>query len=331
MSQCVEQPLEGAREPLLKKPVLYLFPAAMESMKAHVGLFETDFPPFSVQSVDLFRGVFSPTFALLQPSCTVPVLLMPNGKTFRDAEEILTFVHNAYPSKGELNLSSEVEASVKEFSDLVSSWDEIEFSFGNPYASRSRGLIEMSVVWRIRMGALRKNLRMYGQRYPALVSTYLKRINELEKQDFTWDLRVEKALESSRVLEQILDRAEEHLSKNQFLFGGIWTIADSMLVPVLHRITELGHGQRIERRINLTRYFVMVTGRPSFQLAIAPFDSSWMRRNFYKKLLIEILLRALPYVAILLVFVLIVVMAIAEHAHHITAGGHGPFVPPDSP
>eukprot|EP00188_Purpureofilum_apyrenoidigerum_P005841 Plantae.Rhodophyta-Purpureofilum_apyrenoidigerum.ctg8082.p1 GENE.Plantae.Rhodophyta-Purpureofilum_apyrenoidigerum.ctg8082~~Plantae.Rhodophyta-Purpureofilum_apyrenoidigerum.ctg8082.p1 ORF type:complete len:370 (-),score=51.64 Plantae.Rhodophyta-Purpureofilum_apyrenoidigerum.ctg8082:152-1261(-) len=317
---------------LLGEAVLYLFPAAVESMKANLALQESTFNRFKVEVVDVFRGIYGPEFARMQPSCTVPLLKLADGKLLRNADEIVRFAQEFHPPYTSDDDEEDPSPGViKAFCDRISSWDEMHFSFGNPYASSRRGLIETSAVRRMRLDTLRKNFRRYAVDDRNLANIYLPHINQLTRKDMSWEERVHLAQRSSLQLDEILDSAEELLKSNQFLFGRDWTTADSMLVPVLHRVKELGHVNRFKRRPNLSRYFLMISGRPSFQRAVAPFNHEWMRKNYYSQLLASLILRAIPYVLILLVLLLILVTAYYDNLYHLSLGGHEPVIPNQAP
>lgn len=312
---------------LLPSITLYVFPSSLESMKATLAVRESALSNVRIDVVDMYREVYTPRFIQLQPSCTVPVLVMPDGRVLRSSAEIVHFAHNSYPMYSHLGQEDNQEL-IREFCDLVALWDESNFSLGNPFASSREALIESSVVKRIRLGAVRRNLMQYGRTDPGLAKKYLQLIEQLQKQDTKWEKRVEITLLSAKTLEKILNRAEELLAKNQFLFGRNWTAADSMLVPVLHRTIEFGHTGDIKRRVNLLRYFTMVSGRPSFQKSMAPYNYKWMRRNLYVKFLFALLLQAIPYILIVLVCLLIVIYALHDNLVHLNLGGHVPVDPP---
>jgi len=318
------------RQELLSGATLYLFPAAMESMKANLALRESTFRRFRIEVVDVFKGIYAPEFARMQPSCTVPLLKLPDGRLLKNADEIVHFVHEFYP----LYTSDDDEedpTAIKDFCDRVSEWDELQFSFGNPYTSSRQGLIETSAVRHIRLDTLRKNFRRHAVEDRNLASIYLPHIDQLTKQDIKQEERLQMAQKSSLQLEEILKEAERLLQTNQFLFGRDWSAADSMLVPVLHRVKELGHIKRLKRRPNLSRYFLMVSGRPSFQKAVAPYNHDWMRKNYYGQLLASLILRAVPYILILLVLLLILVTAYYDNLYHLSLDGHEPVIPNPAP
>lgn len=82
----------------------------------------------------------------------------------------------------------------------------------------------------------------------------------------------------------ILDEAESQLENTKYLSGEEFTLADSMFIPLLVRVSLLDLGEEyINTRPKVLEYYKMVKKRPSYKVVIGKYFDGWRKyHTLYK-------------------------------------------------
>lgn len=113
--------------------------------------------------------------------------------------------------------------------------------------------------------------------FPDLASMYHIKLREAyETED---KLKNQDAVKQSEdELCAILDEAELQLEKTMYLAGEEFTLADSMFIPLLVRLSLLElEEQYINTRPNVLAYYNMVKKRPSYKIVIGKYFDGWRK------------------------------------------------------
>ncbi|KAF2291332.1 hypothetical protein GH714_022939 [Hevea brasiliensis] len=117
---------------------------------------------------------------------------------------------------------------------------------------------------------------------PDLASAYHRKLKEAyETEDKLKNPEVLKR--SKEHLIRLLEEVETKLSETSYLGGEEFSMADTMLIPVLARLVLLNlEDEYISSRPNIAEYWIMVQQRPSYKKVIGKYFNGWRR---YKTLI----------------------------------------------
>lgn len=100
--------------------------------------------------------------------------------------------------------------------------------------------------------------------------------------------------ESEEKLIRLLDDAEMQLEETRYIAGDEFTLADTMFVPVLVRITLLNlEEEYINCRPKVMEYYQLVKHRNSYKVVIGKYFSGWRKHRTILKTLCFICIRSL--------------------------------------
>ncbi|KAH7433034.1 hypothetical protein KP509_07G051300 [Ceratopteris richardii] len=72
--------------------------------------------------------------------------------------------------------------------------------------------------------------------------------------------------ESLAKLEKVLDIYEDHLSKNEYLAGNFFSLADLSHIPFTHYLVNVAKkGEAITSRKHVNAWWLKISSRPSWQ------------------------------------------------------------------
>ena len=99
--------------------------------------------------------------------------------------------------------------------------------------------------------------------------------------------------QSEEELVRLLDDAEMQLHETLYLAGEEFTLADSMFVPVLVRITLLNlEKEYISCRPKIAEYYELVKQRSSYRMVIGKYFSGWRKYRTLAKTVFFLCLRS---------------------------------------
>lgn len=99
---------------------------------------------------------------------------------------------------------------------------------------------------------------------------------------------------SAEELAELLDGAEMQLNETKYLAGDEYTMADSMFIPVLARISLLNlEKEYITCRPKIAEYYNLVKHRPSYKVVIGKYFLGWRKHRTLMKTLFFLGIRSM--------------------------------------
>lgn len=250
---------------------LYHHPYSLDSLKVRLALEEKGIDYTSYHVNPLTGKNMDSKFFRMNPSAKLPVFQNGAHIIFETIAVIQYIDRVAVASSGNNNASVD-RTEVMEWMQKIQGWSSKIFTLA--HTPEKYRLFVSKFMRRVVIARMAES--------PDLASDYHLKLKDAYKtEDKLRDPVVLK--ESEEQLDRLLDEVEMQLHETQYLAGEDFTMADSMLVPVLARIALLNlEDEYINCRPKTAEYWKVVKLRPSYRAVIGKYFSGWRK---YKTLL----------------------------------------------
>ncbi|KAI0496118.1 hypothetical protein KFK09_022425 [Dendrobium nobile] len=259
---------------------LYHHPYSLDSQKVRLVLEEKGIDYTSYHVNPLTGKHMDSSFFRMNPSSKLPVL--QNGShIIYQVMDIIQYIERVTVSLngGESSISNEVMLWMQQIED----WNPKIFTLSHiPDKYR---LFVSKFVRRVAIA------RMADA--PDLASIYHAKLREAyETEDKLMDPDLVK--QSEQKLNKLLDEAETQLNETKYIAGEDFTLADSMFIPILSRLTLLNlEKEYIIGRPRLAEYYDMVKHRSSYKIVIGRYFSGWRKYRTLLKTICFLCIRSM--------------------------------------
>ncbi|XP_078172002.1 glutathione S-transferase family protein [Carex rostrata] len=243
---------------------LYHHPYSMDSQKVRLVLEEKSIDYTSYHVNPLTGKNMNASFFRMNPSAKLPVFQNGSHILFR-AIDIVQYIDRLTASLS--GQAASVSTETAEWIQKIENWDPKIFTLAHT-PPKYRNFISKFI---------RRVIIARMSEFPDLASMYHIKLREAyETED---KLKNQDAVKQSEdELCAILDEAELQLEKTMYLAGEEFTLADSMFIPVLVRLSLLKlEEQYINTRPNVLVYYNMVKKRPSYKIVIGKYFGGWRK------------------------------------------------------
>ncbi|KAJ1696365.1 hypothetical protein LUZ63_004877 [Rhynchospora breviuscula] len=249
---------------------LYHHPYSMDSQKVRLVLEEKGVDYTSYHVNPLTGKNMNASFFRMNPSAKLPVFQNGSHIIFR-AIDIVQYIDRLTASlSGE---AASVSTETAEWIQKIENWNPRIFTLAHTppkYRTFISKFIRRVIIARM-------------SESPDLASMYHIKLREAyETEDKLKNLDGVKQSEDE--LRVILDEAESQLENTGYLAGDNYTLADSMFIPLLVRVSLLNlEEEYINTRPKVLEYYNMVKKRPSYKVVIGKYFNGWRKyRTLYK-------------------------------------------------
>ncbi|WOL12897.1 glutathione S-transferase TCHQD [Canna indica] len=243
---------------------LYHHPYSMDSQKVRLALEEKGIDYTSYHVNPLTGKNMDVSFFRMNPSAKLPVFQNGSHIIFR-AIDIIQYIERLSLSlSGEIN---PISNKVMEWMEKIEGWSPTVFTLAHiPDKYR---LFVSKFVRRVVIARMAQA--------PDLASVYHVKLREAyNREDKLKD--PENLKQSVEKLSTLLDDAEIQLSATTYLAGEDYTMADSMFIPILARITLLDlEEEYITCRPKIMAYYNTVKHRASYKKVIGRYFNGWRK------------------------------------------------------
>ncbi|KAJ0973191.1 hypothetical protein J5N97_021150 [Dioscorea zingiberensis] len=253
----------------------------MDSQKVRLALEERGIDYTSYHVNPLTGKNMAASFFRMNPSAKIPVFQNGSHIIYRTIDIIQYIDRLAVSLSGEVNVSG--EEKIIEWMQKIDGWNPKMFTLSH-IPDKYRKFVS-KFIRRVIIARMAES--------PDLASSYHMKLRDAyETEDKLKD--PDTVQESEEKLVRILDDAEMQLNETKYIAGEEFTLADSMFVPVLVRITLLNHEEEyINCRPNITAYYKLVKHRASYKVVIGKHFSGWRKHRMLLKTLCFICIRIL--------------------------------------
>ncbi|XP_072969990.1 glutathione S-transferase TCHQD [Typha angustifolia] len=259
---------------------LYHHPYSMNSQKVRLALEEKGIDYTSYHLNPLTGKNMDASFFRMNPSAKLPVFQNGSHIIFSTIDII------QYIDRLTVSLSGEdapISREVLDWIQKVENWNPKWFTLSH-IPTKYRMFVSKFI---------RRVIIARMAEAPDLASVYHIKLREAyETEDKLKDLDTVK--QSEEKLSRLLDDAEKQLYQTTYLAGEEFTLADSMFIPVLVRITLLDlEEEYIICRPKIMEYYNLVKHRPSYKVVIGKYFSGWRKNQTLYKTVFFLLIRKL--------------------------------------
>ncbi|XP_010930689.1 glutathione S-transferase TCHQD isoform X2 [Elaeis guineensis] len=259
---------------------LYHHPYSMDSQKVRLALEEKGIDYTSYHVNPLTGKNMDASFFRMNPTAKLPVFQNGAHIIFR-AIDIVQYIDRLTISlNGE---DKPISNEVMEWMQKIEGWSSKIFTLS--HVPDKYRLFVSKFIRRVTIARMAEA--------PDLASVYHVKLREAyDIEDKLRDPDIVK--QSEEKLARLLDDAEMQLNKTKYLAGDELTIADSMFVPVLARITLLDLEEEfINCRPKIVEYYNLVKRRPSYKVVIGKYFSGWRKHRTLLKTLFFLGIRSM--------------------------------------
>ncbi|KAM0940554.1 putative glutathione transferase [Dioscorea sansibarensis] len=260
---------------------LYHHPCSMDSQKVRLALEERDIDYTSYHVNPLTGKNMEVSFFRMNPSAKIPVFKNGSHIIYRTIDIIQYIDRLAVSLSGEVNVSG--GEKVIEWMQKIDAWNPKMFTLSH-IPDKYRNFVS-KFVRRVIIARMAES--------PELASNYHEKLRDAyETEEKMRDL--DTMQESEGKLIRLLDDAEMQLEETRYIAGDEFTLADTMFVPVLVRITLLNlEDEYINCRPKVKAYYQLVKHRNSYKVVIGKYFSGWRKHRTILKTLCFICVRSL--------------------------------------
>ncbi|XP_020588052.1 glutathione S-transferase TCHQD isoform X2 [Phalaenopsis equestris] len=259
---------------------LYHHPFSLDSQKVRLVLEEKGIDYTSYHVNPLTGKHMDSSFFRMNPSSKLPVL--QNGShIIYQVIDIIQYIERVTVSLN--GVDSSINEKVMLWMHQIEDWNPKIFT-----------LSHIPVKYRLFVSRFVRRVviaRMADA--PDLASVYhakLREAYETESELLDSDI-VE---QSEEKLIKLLDEAETQLNETKYLAGDEFSLADSMFIPVLARLTLLNlEKEYIFGRTRLAEYYDMVKHRSSYKVVIGRYFSGWRKYRTLLKTICFLCIRSM--------------------------------------
>ncbi|XP_008781627.1 glutathione S-transferase TCHQD isoform X2 [Phoenix dactylifera] len=259
---------------------LYHHPFSMDSQKVRLVLEEKGIDYTSYHVNPLTGKNMDASFFRMNPTAKLPVFQNGAHIIFR-AIDIIQYIHRLTVSlNGE---DKPISNEVMEWMQKIEGWSSKIFTLS--HVPDKYRLFVSKFIRRVAIARMAEA--------PDMASVYHGKLREAyDTEDKLKDPDIVK--QSEEKLARLLDDAEMQLNETKYLAGDEFTIADTMFVPVLARITLLGlEEELINSRPKIAEYYNFIKHRPSYKVVIGKYFSGWRRHQTFLKTMFFLGIRSL--------------------------------------
>ncbi|XP_008799056.1 glutathione S-transferase TCHQD-like [Phoenix dactylifera] len=259
---------------------LYHHPYSMDSQKVRLALEEKGIDYTSYHVNPLTGKNMDASFFRMNPSAKLPVFQNGAHIIFQ-ASDIIQYIDRLTVSlNGE---DKPISSEVVEWMHKIEGWSSKIFTLS--HVPDKYRLFVSKFVRRVVIARMAEA--------PDLATMYhLKLLDVYDAEDKVKDPDIVKRSEEK--LAELLDNAEMQLNETKYLAGDEFTMADSMFIPVLARITLLNLEKKyINCRPNIAEYYNLVKHRPSYKAVIGKYFSGWRKHRTFMKTLFILAIRSM--------------------------------------
>ncbi|PKA54526.1 Glutathione S-transferase TCHQD [Apostasia shenzhenica] len=243
---------------------LYHHPYSLDSQKVRMVLEEKGIDYTSYHVNPLTGKNMDPSFFRMNPSAKLPVL--QNGShIIYQVLDIIQYLERVTVSlNGDDNT---VNNEVLQWMQKIEGWNPKIFTLS--HVPNKYRLFVSKFVRRVVIARMSEAPDLAGVYHARLRDAY-ETDDELKEPDIV--------KQSEEKLTRLLDEAEMKLSKTRCLAGDEFTLADSMFVPVLARLSLLNlEEEYVKCRPRLAEYYDKVKDRSSYNLVIGRYFLGWRK------------------------------------------------------
>ncbi|KAK9111498.1 hypothetical protein Scep_019017 [Stephania cephalantha] len=251
---------------------LFHHPLSLDSQKVRLALEEKGIDYTSHRLNPLTGKNMDPSFFRVNPSSKLPVFQNGSHIIFSTIE-IVQYIERIakVSSSGDGNKINDIE--VNKWMKKIEGWNSDIFTMS--HIPEKYRLFVSKFVRRVVIARMAES--------PDIANAYhlkLKEAYEIEEQ--LKDLDVLKSSEEH--LLELLDEVEKQLSEKAYVAGDEYTMADTMLIPVLALIELLElEDKYILVRPRIAGYWKVVKRRPSYNTVIGKYFSGWRKYRTLSK------------------------------------------------
>jgi glutathione S-transferase len=203
--------------------------------------------------IDIIVGEqFTPEFAVLNPKCEVPVLVV-DGRPIRESTIINEYIEHAYPDPPLMPADPVDRANMRLWCKVPD--DGLHFACADlTFAAHHRHrILTMSEA----------------DRAAFLASTVDPRLRERKTAAVMEGFATPFLRDAVQLNEAVFDKMEAQLAETRWLAGADYSLADIALTPYVNRVVMLGFGDDwSETRPNLAAWVERISSRENFQAAV---------------------------------------------------------------
>ena len=246
---------------MFNRPLLYHYPYSLSSGIARLALVEKGVR-WRSRFVDIGRRHenYAPWYVRLNARAVVPSL-EHRGVVITDAINIALYINNHFPGPELFPARQQERELMEELVTLQQQYPETELSYCVlDEKKRRRALRDFD--------ARRKVLTELAKKHEALEATYASKFDEIDRLSSRMEDPDYKQEIVNR-LHRILDVLDQAASRDVFLCGPEYSLADVVWTAFLARMEYLGLGKMWQdgRRPNLDTYYTNMKARKSFKKA----------------------------------------------------------------
>uniref|UniRef100_A0A1D1YJT8 Glutathione S-transferase TCHQD n=2 Tax=Anthurium amnicola TaxID=1678845 RepID=A0A1D1YJT8_9ARAE len=245
---------------------LYHHPYSLDSQKVRLALEEKGIDYTSYHVNPLTGKNMDSSFFRKNPSARLPVFQNGAHIIYQTIDIVQYIDRLIVPSSDEDSIAI-VSRGVTDWMEKIDGWNPKIFTLSHvpdKYRLFVSRFIRQVIIARMAES-------------PDLASVYHVRLRDAyETEDKLKNAEIVK--QSEEKLARLLDDAELQLNQTPYLAGEDFTMADSMFVPVLARITLLNlEEEYIKCRPRIAEYYKVVKCRPSYKVVIGKYFSGWRK------------------------------------------------------
>ncbi|MQL82079.1 hypothetical protein Taro_014525 [Colocasia esculenta] len=245
---------------------LYHHPYSLDSQKVRLALEEKGIDYTSYHVNPLTGKNMDSLFFRMNPSARLPVFQNGAHILYRTMD-IMQYIDRLIVASTEDDATAIISRSVMDWMEKIDGWNPKIFTLSH-VPDKYRLFISRFI---------RRVIIARMAEAPELASVYHVKLRDAyETEDKLKNAEIVK--QSEEKLARLLDDAELQLNQTPYLAGEDFTMADSMFIPVLARITLLGlEEEYINCRPRIAKYYKVVKRRPSYKVAIGKYFSGWRK------------------------------------------------------
>lgn len=259
---------------------LYHHPYSMDSQKVRLALEENGIDYTSYHVNPITGKNMDAAFFRMNPSATLPVFQNGSQVIFR-AMDIIQYIDKLVVSLD--GRPSSITTEVMDWILRIDKWNPKIFTL-NHISSKYR-LFVSRFIRRVIIARMADS--------PDLASDYHVKLREEYEFEEAFNNRENIKL-SEEMLHELLDDVEQKLHQSTFLAGNDFTLADSMFIPVLVRLSLLNlEDEYVNCRPKIVEYYEMVKKRASYKKVIGNHFKGWRKYRILMKTVCFLLIRSI--------------------------------------
>lgn len=259
---------------------LYHHPYSLDSQKVRLALEEKGIDYTSYHVNPLTGKNMDTSFFRMNPSAKLPVFQNGAHIIFQ-AIDIIQYIDKLTVSvSGENNAITD---EVMEWIQKIEDWSPKLFTLSHIPAKYR--LFVSKFIRRVIIARMAES--------PDLASVYHVKLREAYATEDNLK-ETESLKQSEEKLAALLDDVEVQLNETPYLAGEEFTMADSMFIPILARITLLNLDEEyINCRPKVAEYYELVKHRPSYHVVIGKYFAGWRKYHTLFKTLCFLCIRSM--------------------------------------